>query len=245
MALDKPAGLLTAPDVESPDRPSLMGLLHKGIAEAKPWARDRGLSYLMFPQPFAAAQDGVLLLAKSKTVLSALADLFGSEQPIVSFVTLVRGSPAEDCFSIDAKLAPHPARPDLVVVDPRKGKRARSNFEVVERFDGWTLVKGVPLTWRRNQLRAHLAHARLPLAGDDLYRGKPLWLSSLKPNYHLKPNHTERPLIGAPCLHAGQLNLTHPITGQALRIQSPWPRDLLVALKYLRKYASTTKSSPA
>ena len=38
LALDKPAGLLVSPDRLAPERPSLMNLLHAGIAAGKPWA---------------------------------------------------------------------------------------------------------------------------------------------------------------------------------------------------------------
>ena len=46
LALDKPSGLLTSPDRYDPERPNLMKLLHAGIAESKPWACERGLTYL-------------------------------------------------------------------------------------------------------------------------------------------------------------------------------------------------------
>ncbi|MEY2466476.1 MAG: hypothetical protein QOD03_997, partial [Verrucomicrobiota bacterium] len=47
LALDKPSGLLTSPDRLDANRPNLMKLLHAGITENKPWARERGLTYLM------------------------------------------------------------------------------------------------------------------------------------------------------------------------------------------------------
>ena len=46
LALDKPAELLTSPDLANSDRPDLMKLLHGGIADAKSWARERNLDYL-------------------------------------------------------------------------------------------------------------------------------------------------------------------------------------------------------
>ena len=46
LALDKPAGLLTSPDPDNAERPSLMKLLHDGIAAGKPWAVTRQLTYL-------------------------------------------------------------------------------------------------------------------------------------------------------------------------------------------------------
>ena len=45
LALDKPSGLLLSPDHLAPERPSLMALLHAGIADKKPWARERNLDY--------------------------------------------------------------------------------------------------------------------------------------------------------------------------------------------------------
>jgi 23S rRNA pseudouridine955/2504/2580 synthase len=83
-----------------------------------------------------------------------------------------------------------------------------------------------------------LRHAALPIVGDSLYGGKPLWLSRLKRDYQLKRNQEERPLIGRVALHAEELTLPHPITGQSLTIEAPWPKDFTVALKYLRRFAS-------
>ncbi len=62
-------------------------------------------------------------------------------------------------------------------------------------------------------------------------------MSHLKPGYRLKPGQQEHPLINRVALHAEQLTLPHPVTGQTLTITAPWPKDLAVAVKYLRKYA--------
>jgi hypothetical protein len=61
-------------------------------------------------------------------------------------------------------------------------------------------------------------------------------LSRLKPGYHPKRDAPERPLIGRVALHAEQLVLPHPATGETVRIVAPWPKDLAVAVKYLRRY---------
>jgi len=60
----------------------------------------------------------------------------------------------------------------------------------------------------------------------------------LKSNYYLKPHKTERPLISRPALHAERLTLPHPQTGEIVTIVSPWPKDLNVAIKYLRRYGA-------
>jgi 23S rRNA-/tRNA-specific pseudouridylate synthase len=137
-----------------------------------------------------------------------------------------------------------PTRVGLMRIDPRRGKRSLTNFAVRERFSGFTLLQCELLTDRPQQVRAHLHSLRLPVVGDALYGGKPLWLSRLKRDYRLKPGHTERPLIAQPALHAESLTLPHPVTGAPLTITAPWPKDLTVAVKYLRRYAPDTPATP-
>ena len=235
LALDKPSGLLVSPARDDPNRPNLMQLLHSGIAEGKPWAKGRALSYLMNAHRLDFEGTGGLLLAKSKPVLVKLANLFGSETPAKRYVALAQGSPREERFEVGAKLASHPAKAGFVRVDAKHGKRARTRFQVLERFAGWTLLHCELLTDRPHQIRVHLQNIGLPLAGDSLYGGQPLLLSDLKSGYHLKPHKTERPLISRPALHAEQLALPHPQTAEMVRITSPWPKDLKVAVKYLRR----------
>src|ERR1051325_9255028 len=132
-ALDKPAGLLTSPDRYDPERPNLMRVLHDGIAAGKPWAIERGLAYLSHTHRLDAETSGVLLLAKSKPVLVALANVFSMETPGKKYVALVHGTPGEDHFEVNAKLAPHPLKPGQMRVDER-GKKARTIFDVAEKF---------------------------------------------------------------------------------------------------------------
>jgi len=238
LALNKPGRLLTSPDRDNPDRPSLMGLAHKCIQEGKPWAAERGLTYLMNACRLDYETSGVLLLAKSKPTLVALANLFGSEKPLAHYVTIAQGAPAEDKFEVTANLAPHPTKPGLVHVDLKRGKRSRTLFEVVERFNGWTLMRCTPLTARRHQVRVHLKQVRLPVAGDAEYGGTRLLLSRIKPNFWLKPKQTEKPLLDRPAIHLDTVEVAHPVTGAALHLEAPLPKDLVVALKYLRKYAA-------
>ena len=108
---------------------------------------------------------------------------------------------------------------------------------MLERFSDWTLLRCAPLTERPHQIRVHLKHAGFPIVGDELYGGKNLWLSRLKRDYRLKPGREERPLISRAALHAEELSLPHPVTGETVTIKSEWPKDFRVAVKYLRIYA--------
>ena len=244
LALDKPSGLLTSPDRYDPNRPNLMKLLHAGIAESKPWARERGLTYLSNAHRLDFETSGIILLAKNKEMLVQLADLFGAEKPVKKYVALVQGAPVEDEFEIDAKLAPHATRLGMMRVDPKNGKKSLTKFKVLEKYSRWTLMRCEPLTGRTHQIRIHLRHAGVPIVGDQLYGGKPLWLSRLKPGYRLKPGREERPLMARVALHAEHLELKHPATGELVSITAPWPKDLTVAVKYLRQYAGAGARAP-
>jgi RluA family pseudouridine synthase len=237
LALDKPAWLLTSPDRYDPQRPHLLKLLHGAIAQNKPWTRPRGLTYLMNTHRLDLETSGVLLLAKNKPALIALASLFAVDKPLKTYLALVHGTPLEREFESSASLAPHPVKTGLMRVDPKHGKRARTRFEVRENFRHHTLLRCASLSSRIHQVRAHLQHVGWPIVGDALYGGSPLLLSRLKSNYRLKPKRAERPLIGRVALHAEQLSFLHPVSGDEITITAPWPKDLLVAVKYLRRYA--------
>jgi 23S rRNA pseudouridine1911/1915/1917 synthase len=237
LAINKPARLLTSPDRYDPARPNLIKLLHAGVAAGKPWARDRGLTYLANAHRLDFETTGVLLLAKNKPSLVALANLFGSDKPRKIYVALVQGTPEQDEFEVDAPIAPHPTSPQLMRVEPKRGKKSTTQFTVLTKFRGYTLLQCHPLTGRTHQIRIHLRHARLPILGDHLYRGGKLFLSEIKRKYRPRLDKEERPLISTVALHAESLTLPHPITGQEITIKAPWPKDLEVAVKYLKMFA--------
>jgi RluA family pseudouridine synthase len=245
LALNKPAGLPTSPDRDDAARPNLMKLLHHGIAEGKPWAKQRGLSYLMNAHRLDFETSGVILLAKTRPVLVALANLFGSEKPEQTCIALAQGLAPSESFEVNVALAPHPTRPGQMRVDNQNGKRSRTLFRVRERFQSHTLLECRPRTGRTHQIRVHLRHARMPIVGDRLYGGRHLLLSNLKSGFRLKPGREERPLISTTALHAESLVLAHPVTGAEIKATAPWPRELEVALKYLRRYAVSGRPNAA
>jgi RluA family pseudouridine synthase len=220
----------------------LMRLLHDAIAAGKPWSTDRGLTYLTNAHRLEADTSGVFLLAKSKAVLIQLANLISSQKTVRQFIALVHGSPAEEKFQVNAKLAAQPDAAGVFRVDSRNGKRTETRFSVVERFSSHTLLRCEPLTDRPHQLRAHLCNSGLRIVGDELYGGKPLWLSRLKRDYRLKPGREERALLARVTLHAEQLSLPHPITGEPMTVTAPLPKDLRVALKYLREFGPARRA---
>ena len=237
LALDKPAGLLTSPDRLVPERPSLMKLLQAGLAAGKPWARERGLAYLANAHRLDFSTSGVILLAKNKPALVALADQFGAGRAVRKYIALVQGVPPDAEFVVAEKISPHPLKPGEMRIDLRTGKKSQTEFSVLESFSRWSLLRCQLLIERSRQIPLHLSHAGFPLVGDDFHGGKQLWLSRLKPDFRLKPGREERPLISRPALHAEELSLQHPVSREMVAIRAEWPKNLRVAMKYLRLYA--------
>lgn len=236
LVLDKPASLLSCPDRWDANRPNLMRLLHDGVAAGKPWAVERGLNYVANAHRLDFETTGVFVLAKTRPALVRLANHFGSETPKKTYLALVQGSPAQDEFTVENRLAPHWSKPGLMAISGQ-GKRSLTHFRVVERFAGCALVECRPVTGRTHQIRIHLQDVGLPIYGDSQYGGQPLLLSRLKRNYRLAPGESETPLIRTLALHAWKLEISHPETGEPLRVEAPLPKSFQVALKNLRRFA--------
>jgi RluA family pseudouridine synthase len=236
-AIAKPAGLLTSPDRYDPERPNLMRLLHDGVAAGVGWAKSRNLTYLANAHRLDFETSGVLLLAKTKPALVALANEFGSNKPLKTYVALTRGMAEQPVFTVDAKIGPQTRQLGLMRIDPQDGKKSVTDFRVLEQFRGFTLLHCHPLTGRTHQIRVHLRSVGLHIVGDEAYMGKPLYLSQLKSSYRPKFKEPERPLMGRVALHAERLEIKHPATGELTAITAEWPKDLRVTVKYLRQFS--------
>ncbi len=236
LALNKPAGLLIAPDRWDKTKENLMGLLHAGIAFRKPWAQAHGFDYLANVHRLDAGTSGVVLLARNKPALVNLARQFHDKHPKKTYLALIQGALPEPEMEVDLPLAPSLVRPGLSVVDRGRGKSAITRFTVMEKFKGYSLIKAEPATGRLHQIRIHLKAIGCPLVADQDYgTGFPLLLSQLKRDYRMKPEG-EKPLMARPALHAEKLEILHPTTQQPLVIEATWPKDFTVSMKYLLKF---------
>jgi RluA family pseudouridine synthase len=238
LALDKPSGLsVTLLPNQTADEPTLVKLLHAGIAAGKSWAVESGISYLQPVHHLDAEASGLLLFAKTKTAFTTLTNTAGSDQLNRTYLALIQGCPGDDTWEVDLPINPKQAPSGFFRVDDRRGKKSLTKFEVVERYSRWSLIKCRPAFDRPHQIRAHLAVDRMPLAGDPLYRGGLIYLSRLKKNYSIKEGADERPMMSRPALHSETVQISHPATGADLILTCPPPKDFAVTIKYLKRFA--------
>jgi RluA family pseudouridine synthase len=236
LAFNKPAGLLVAPDRWNKKREHLIGLLQAAIRTGQPWVTARGITQLSNAHRLDAPTSGVILFARTRQALVDLAEQFHDRHPAKVYIALTLGAfPGEETV-VDEPIAPSSAHPGRSIISA-SGKPARTRFTVLERFKGYTLVRAEPETGRLHQIRVHLQAIHCSLVGDPQYGpGTPLLLSNIKRDYRMKPEG-EKPLIGRPALHAESITIEHPVTREPVTITAPWPKDMTIGVKYLRKFA--------
>jgi 23S rRNA pseudouridine1911/1915/1917 synthase len=99
-----------------------------------------------------------------------------------------------------------------------------THVKVLERFHAVTYVRCELETGRTHQIRVHLSHKNHPLLGDLVYGAE-------KHPQNVKfAKYTE-----GQCLHAKELILTHPRTGETMRFTTELPSYFTEILDILRK----------
>ena len=235
LALDKMTHMAVSHSPAFPDRPSLSKLIQNAVAAQARWVTKRDIRHLGFAYRIDFETSGITLFCKNNEARQKIGDLLGANEEQREFHCLVHRTPGEELFEVDAKIGWAPGRPEIMKAG-KQGKQARTRFEIVERFAGVTLLKCLPDTDRKQQIRAHLQHVGLAPVGDSSYGGELLMLSKIKRNYRPRRDGTEQPLIDRTALHYSKLSFTHPMTNEPVEIESPLAKDMQVALKYLRKY---------
>ncbi|RQO74157.1 MULTISPECIES: RluA family pseudouridine synthase [unclassified Pedobacter] len=122
-----------------------------------------------------------------------------------------------------------------VTIDRKEGKRAETIFNSIKNYRHYTLVECKPITGRMHQIRIHLATQRAAIAGDDMYRGKPVFLSSMKKGYRIAKDDEELPIMKRFALHARHL-VFKGLDGTDIVIEAPYPKDFATLIKLLDKF---------
>ena len=113
---------------------------------------------------------GCIMVARKPSVLKALHRQLREDQVDKRYLALVAGRWSANRHFVEAPLKKNTLKSgERVVRVDREGKAARTEFQVVERFAGATLVEAKPVTGRTHQIRVHCLQAGHPILGDDKY----------------------------------------------------------------------------
>lgn len=163
---------------------------------------------------------GLLVIAKNDNAHLSLSEQIKKHSAKRTYITLVTGNIKEDCGTIDIPIGRHPIDRKKMTVKQNGSngvfREAVTHFRVLERFSQYTLVEVQLETGRTHQIRVHMAYIKHPVVGDDVY-------SSGKNPFGIEGQ----------ALHAINLSLMHPVTGDTMKFYAPIPEYLSKALAKL------------
>ncbi len=158
---------------------------------------------------------GLLMIAKNDLALKSLQKQLHEHSCNRVYVALVYGEITENKGRIEAPIGRDPVdRKKMAVV--AGGKEAVTNFRVLERFKGFTLVECRLETGRTHQIRVHMKYIGHPLVGDIVYG--------------------PRKVIGTTgqFLHAKTIGFIHPFTQEYMEFSHDLPSYFIDKIEELR-----------
>ena len=198
LVLNKPAGVAMHPKADDAAAPSLAAMLTGYLGEG---------SVPHFVSRLDKGTSGLLIAAKSGYVHDRLRRALHSSElrreyraVAVGQVTPPRGVINAPIGRADGSIIRRCVRED--------GLASRTEYEVLQTTERFTLLRLRPETGRTHQLRVHMAYLGHPLAGDWLYGTE------------------DKNLIARPALHSYELWFTQPVTGQEMHFTAPIPQDM-------------------
>jgi 23S rRNA pseudouridine1911/1915/1917 synthase len=190
---------------------------------------------------------GVIVVAKNDQAHDALAAQFKSRDVEKQYLAILAGVPRMDRDVIDEPIGDHPTNREKKAIhrEDVNARPAVTEYEVVERFTGYSLVRARPKTGRTHQIRLHLTHIGCPVLCDRLYGGRARITELELIPRDRKGQDTEsneslsQPLLERQALHAHRLAINHPTSGERMHFEAPLPADMERTLAALRRWRST------
>ncbi|MHC5035203.1 MAG: RluA family pseudouridine synthase [Planctomycetota bacterium] len=209
---------------------SVIGLLNRDSPPGGPYQRPH------FVHRLDRDTSGALLVAKTVDAGRALSGQFQARQVHKSYVGLIEGVLPSAELDVDIALTRQRGSVLKMATDERRGRPARTQLKVKERFGHFCLLEIRPLTGRQHQIRVHLSAIGYPLAVDHLYgRRAALTGTELNAIIGREAAPPDERLLGRCPLHAAAISYLHPSTGAPMTHQTPMPHDMAALLRLLRQ----------
>lgn len=199
LVVDKVQGMVVHPSAGHPDHTLVNALL-----DHTPLSNINGEFRPGIVHRIDKDTSGLLMVAKNDFAHRFLSEDLKSHKTKRQYIALVHGIFSEKKGIIDAPIARDPKnRQKQAVV--AGGRKAITHFQVLKKFDKYTLLSIYLETGRTHQIRVHMAYIGHPVAGDPLYGPK----KTLPGNGQY--------------LHAASLELIQPRSRKKLFFQAPLP----------------------
>jgi len=220
--IDKPAGMVVHPSPGHYTGTLVNALLGRGGT----WSVAGGSARPGIVHRLDKGTSGLIVVARNDASHRALSAQLKDRSLSRTYLAIALGSFKAAAGELEGPIGRHPKdRLRMAVV--KGGRFARTRYEVVERRRGHTLLRCDLDTGRTHQIRVHLAHIGHPVVGDREYAfggSRRVTPSERQPAERLEA------LAPRQLLHAAQLRLAHPLSGERLELRSEWPADLAAAL---------------
>ena len=223
LVLDKPAGLPVHPSATY-QRHTLTAVMRTRLGEGHGWEMAHRLD---------RETSGVMVFGRRGSTGSVLKRAFAERRIEKRYLALVHGI-VESSTVIDEPLAfaeGSEVRVKMGVVPAeRGGMPARTEVTPLQRGtfrdEPITLVSLRPHTGRQHQLRVHLAHVGHGIVGDKLYGLDERWFIEVAEDRLPMAALDDMLGLWRQALHAASLTVPHPVTGETMTFEAPWPTEL-------------------
>jgi 23S rRNA pseudouridine955/2504/2580 synthase len=178
---------------------------------------------------------GCLVIAKNQEAYRHIAIQFEDRKVNKTYHAVVEGIHEYKDLLVDRNI--HATNKGIAKIT-KEGKPAQTIFNTLKNYYSFTLVECKPITGRLHQIRVHLAYLKSPICGDEMYGGKPLYLSALKRRFNLKKGTEEQPIMQRVSLHAHAIGF-EGLNGEKIEVTAPYPKDFEVLVRQLEKKSLT------
>ena len=181
---------------------------------------------------------GLIVVAKTESSMANLSNQFLMKTTKREYNALVWGDVIQDNGSINGNIIRNPKNRLQMSVskDIKKGKKAITNYNVIERFGYVTLLSCKLETGRTHQIRVHLKHIGHNLFNDERYGGNLILKGTTFSNYKKFVQNCFK-ILPRQALHAKVLGFNHPKSNKWIEFDSELPDDMKGAIGKWRNYS--------